>query len=83
MGDEHLVSNTAFERIVNLLSKGYEVRVIPVFHNEIQIRISKNGINAAHFISIEEVKQIKIDYMLYTINRLVELVDEGVERSKF
>ena len=81
--DELLISNIAFERIVNLLSKGYDIRLRTDFLNQIEIRITKNGVNAVHFVTIDELKQVKIDYMLYTINRMVDMVDEGIKRSKF
>lgn len=81
--DERLISNIAFERIVNLLSKGYDIRLRTDFLDQIEIRITKNGVNAVHFVTIDELKQVKIDYMLYTINRMVDMIDEGVERSKF
>lgn len=81
--DELLVSNIAFERIVNLLSKGYDIRLRTDFLDQIEIRITKNGVNAVHFVTIDKLKLVKIDYMLYTINRMVDMVDDGIERSKF
>ena len=83
MNDEYVVSNIAFERIVNLLSKGYDVRFRAYYGDQIAIRITKGNVKAERYITIEELKQAKIDFMLFTINRLVDMVDEGIERSKF
>ena len=83
MTDEYFVSNIAFERIVNLLSEGYDVRLRHAFTNEIEIRISKDDTYAVHYVSIEKLKQVKIDYMLYTINHMIDMIDKGLGRSKF
>lgn len=77
---ENLISNIAFERIVNLLSKGYDIRLQTDFCNQIEIRITKGGINASHFVTIDELRQVKIDYMLYVVNRMVDMIDEGIKR---
>lgn len=81
--DEYLVSNVAFERIVNLMSKGYDVLFRADYGDQIQIRITKGNVKAARYISIDELRQSKIDFMLWTINQLVNMVDDGIERSRF
>ena len=69
------ISDQVLERIVKLASKGYDVRFTWYYSDTIQIRVTKNYLNAAQVLSLEEIKQSKFDVVLYAINRLVQVVD--------
>lgn len=69
------ISEQVLERIIKLASKGYDVRFTWYYRDDIQIRVTKNFLNAAQVLSLEEIEQSKFDVVLYAINRLVQVVD--------
>lgn len=70
------MSDAVLERVVNLVSEGYDVRFTDFFSKDaIRICVRKNYRDAAQVVTIEEIKQSKFDAVLYAINRLVNLVD--------
>ena len=69
------MSDKVLELILNLASEGYIVCFSDFYGDAIQIRVTRNNLNTAHVISMDEVKQCKFDVILYAINRLVEVID--------
>lgn len=69
------ISEAVLKRIVTLASKGYDVRFSWGYGRAIQIRVTKNGLNAAHLLPLDEIERSNFDVMLYAINRLVQIVD--------
>ena len=69
------ISEQVLKRIVELAAKGYNVRFNWYYKDAIQIRVSKNYLNAAQVLSIDEIEMSKIDVIMYALNRLVQVVD--------
>jgi hypothetical protein len=69
------MSDKVLMRIMDLAAHGYDVRFSYFYGNEVQLRVSKNGVNAAHILTKDEMEQAKFDMLLYCINRCVELID--------
>lgn len=76
------MSDKVLNRIIELASKGYDVRFLYCYGDAIQVRVSKNGHHAAHVIHKDEVDMCKFDIILYTIDRMVPIVDECLQRYK-
>ena len=71
------MTDKVLNRIIELASKGYDVRFMYYYGDAIQICVSYNNHHAARVISMDEISQCKFDVILYAINRLVEVLDEG------
>ena len=74
------MSDKIIMRIIELASKGYDVRFLYYYGDAIQVRVSKNGHHAARVISKDELELCKFDELLYAINRLVEVTDEAINK---
>jgi hypothetical protein len=76
------MSDEILNRILELASKGYDVRFLYYYGDAIQVRVSKNGHHAARVMSMDQLVTAKFNALLYAINRLVEVIDETCARYK-
>ena len=77
-GDERewLTPSDKFLTRIGLLSKqGYLIKWIPYPNNRLQLRVIKDNITCAREFSKEELETVNMDLYLYTLERLVEKID--------
>ena len=65
------MSDSVFDRVLELMGQGYDVRFMPTFKDCFDIRVSFGNRHAAHTLTKEMLDQSKIDVVLYILDRLV------------
>ena len=69
------MSDKVLKRIIDLASKGYTVRFQQDVTSDIMIRIDKGIDHAYHIVTKDVLEHALCDVILYSIDRLVEMID--------
>ena len=80
-GECTIVSDEFTRRIGYLRTQGYDIRTISLPGDRLQLRVTKGNIKAARMFSMDELKTANIDLFLYTLERMVEKIDEYKENK--
>lgn len=70
-----ITSDKFLTRTAQLRKQGYETTWISYPGNLLQLRVIKGDIKAARMFSMDELETANIDLFLYTLERLVENID--------
>lgn len=70
-----ITSDKFLTRTAQLRKQGYDTKWISYSNKLLQLRVTKGNINAARMFSMDELETANIDLFLYTLERLVENID--------
>lgn len=70
-----ITSDKFLTRTEQLRKQGYDTKWISYPRNLLQLRVTKGDIKAARMFSMEELETVNMDLLLYTLERLVENID--------
>lgn len=70
-----ITSDKFLTRTAQLRKQGYDTKWISYPGNLLQLRVTKGDIKAARLFSMEELETVNIGLLLYTLERLVEKID--------
>ena len=74
-----IISDKFSSRVEQLRKQGYDTKWISYPRNLLQLRVTKGDIKAARMFSMEELETVNMDLLLYTLERLVENIDNFKE----
>ena len=74
-----ITSDKFLTRSAQLRSQGYDTKWISYPRNLLQLRVTKGNIIATRMFSMGELEAANIDLLLYTLERLVENIDNYKE----
>ena len=69
------ISDKFTRRTEELRKQGYDTTWVMYPRDLLQLRVTKGNINAARMFSMEELETANLDLFLYTLERLVENID--------
>lgn len=70
-----ITSDKFLSRVGQLREQGYDTNWISYPGNLLQLRVTKGDIKAARMFSMDELETANMDLLLYTLERLVENID--------
>lgn len=74
-----ITSDKFLARSAQLRKQGYDTKWISYPHDLLQLRVTKGDVKSARMFSMEELETANIDLLLYTLERLVENIDNYKE----
>lgn len=76
-----ITSDKFLTRTAQLRKQGYDTTWVMYPRDLLQLRVTKGDIKAARMFSMEELETVNMDLLLYTLERLVENIDNYKENK--